>query len=96
MRSKLSARAGIASAPVTAFAPLAGAALTGSGTPWLVLPVGSMVAAVVGARAEHRAASTRRRGVIVADPAPDADGIVCATAPRDQVTVEFAWSDEAA
>jgi len=96
MRSHLIARAGLATAPVTVFAPAAGTALTGHGAPWIVAPVGSVVAAVVGIRAERRAASTRRRGVVVADPAPDADGIVCATAPRDLVGVDYAWSDEAA
>ncbi|MEY9909747.1 hypothetical protein ABIA35_005990 [Catenulispora sp. MAP12-49] len=96
MRSNLIARAGLASAPMTAFAPLAGAALTGHGVPWLLLPVGSMVAFVGGTCAERRTASARRRGFIVADPAPDADGVVCATAPRDLVGVEFTWVDEAA
>ena len=96
MLTNLIARAGLVSAPATAFAPLAGAALTGHGSPWLVLPVGSAVAVVVGTCADRRAASTRRRGVVVADPAPDADGIVCATAPRDLITVDYAWSDGAA
>lgn len=96
MRSNLIARAGLASAPMTAFAPLAGAALTGHGVPWLLLPVGSMVAFIGGTCAEKRAATTRRRGFVVADPAPDADGIVCATAPRDLITVDYAWSDGAA
>ena len=96
MNPKLIARAGLATAPATAFAPAVGAALTGHGTPWLALPVGSVVAAVVGTRAERRAASTRRRGVVIADPAPDADGIVCATAPRDVITVPYHWHDEAA
>jgi hypothetical protein len=89
------ARAGLASMPVTAFAPLAGAALTGYGTPWLLLPVGSVVAFVGGACAEKRAASTRRRGVVVSDPPPAEDGIVYATAPRDEITVEYRWSDAA-
>lgn len=96
MNPKLIARAGLASAPVTAFAPLAGAALTGHGAPWLLLPLGSVAAVVAGSRAEKRAASTRRRGVVVADPAPDEDGIVCATAPRDLITVAYQWHDEAA
>ncbi len=91
MLSKLIARAGLASMPVTAFAPLAGAALTGFGTPWMALPLGSVAAVVGGGCAHRRAASTRRRGVIVADPAPDADGIVTATAPRDLITVEYRW-----
>lgn len=96
MHPKLIARAALASLPVTAFAPLAGAALTGHGTPWLVLPVGSIVAFAVGTRAEKRAASTRRRGVVVSDPPPAPDGTVYATAPRDEITVEYRWSDEAA
>lgn len=95
MNPKLIARAGLATLPATAFAPLAGAALTGSGTAWLALPVGSAVAFVAGTRAERHTASTRRRGVVVADPAPDADGIVCATAPRDLITVDYSWSDVA-
>jgi hypothetical protein len=94
--ASFTARAGLASLPVTAFAPLAGAALTGYGTPWLLLPVGSAVAFAGGTCAEKRAAAGRRRGVVVSDPTPDVDGIVCATAPRDLVVVEFAWSDEAA
>lgn len=96
MRSHMIARAALASSPLTAFAPLAGAALTGSGTPWLLLPTASVVAFVGGTRAEKRAASTRHRGVIVSDPAPDANGTVYAVAPRDLVVVEYAWSDEAA
>lgn len=96
MRSHLIARAGLASLPVTAFAPLAGAVLTGYGTPWLVLPVGSMVALVGGGCAHRRGAATRRRGVVVSDPPPDEDGVVYAVAPRDQITVEFTWSDKAA
>lgn len=95
MRSHLIARAGLASAPVTAFAPLAGAALTGTGTPWLVLPVGSMVALVGGGCAHRRAALMRRRGVIVSDPPPAENGTVYATAPRDEITVEYRWSDVA-
>lgn len=90
----LAIRAGIASAPVTAFAPLAGAALTGHGTPWLVLPVGSVAALVAGARAEKREASTRR-GVVVSDPPPAEDGTVYAVAPRDEITVAYSWSDAA-
>jgi hypothetical protein len=96
MHPKLIARAGLVSAPVTAFAPLAGAALTGSGSPWLALPVGSVVAFAAGTRAARRAAQVRRRGVVVADPAPDADGTVYATAPRDLITVAYRWHDEAA
>lgn len=96
MNPKLLARAGLATAPVTAFAPAAGVALTGHGLPWIVLPVGSVVAAVVGTRADRRAASTRRHGLVVSDPPPAEDGIVYATAPRDEITVEYAWSDEAA
>lgn len=96
MLPKLIARAGLASAPVTAFAPLVGAAWTGSGIPWLVLPVGSVAAVIGGARAEKHAASTRRRGTVVSDLPPAEDGTVYAVAPRDEVTVEFAWSDEAA
>lgn len=95
MNPKLLARAGLASAPVTAFAPVAGAALTGHGSPWLVLPAASVVAAVVGTRGERRIASTRR-GLIVSDPPPAADGIVPGVAPRDAIVVEFTWSDEAA
>lgn len=95
MHPKLIARAGLASVPVTAFMPLAGAILTGSGTPWLVLPLGSVAAFVGGTRAEKRTASTRRRGVVVSDPAPDADGVVYAVAPRDEVTVEYRWHDAA-
>lgn len=95
MHLKLLARTGLVSAPVTAFAPAVGAALTGYGTPWLLLPVGSVVAFVGGTCAEKRTASTRRRGVIVSDPQPAADGVVYATAPRDQITVEFTWSDAA-
>ena len=94
MNPKLIARAGLASLPVTAFAPLAGAALTGYGTPWLVLPVGSMVALVGGGCAHRRAAATRRLGVIVADP--DLNELREATAPRDPITVPYHWSDEAA
>lgn len=86
-------RAGLASAPVTAFAPLAGAALTGHGTPWLVLPVGSVAAIVGGIRGEKR--TTIRRGVVVSDPPPADDGTVHAVAPRDEITVEYAWSDAA-
>lgn len=89
------ARAGLASAPLTAFTPLAGAALTGHGTPWLLLPVGSAVAFVGGTCADKRAASTRRRGVIVADPTPDENGVVYATAPRDLITVAYEWHDAA-
>jgi hypothetical protein len=88
-------RVGLASAPVTAFAPLAGAALTGSGSPWLVLPVGSVAAFVGGIRAEKREAATRRRGVVVSDPPPTADGTVYGIAPRDEITVEYRWSDAA-
>lgn len=95
MFPKLIARAGLASAPVTAFAPLAGAALTGHGTPWLVLPVGSVAAVIGGTRAEKRAAATRRRGVVVSEPPPAEDGTVYAVAPRDEITVEYAWSDVA-
>lgn len=95
MRSHLIARAGLASLPVTAFAPLAGAALTGYGTPWLLLPVGSMVALVGGGCAHRRTASTRRRGVVVSDPPPDEDGVVYGVAPRDEITVEYRWSDAA-
>lgn len=91
MRSHLIARAGLASLPVTAFAPLAGAALTGYGTPWLVLPLGSVAAALGGTRAHRRAALANRRGVIIADPSPDTDGVVTATAPRDLITVEYRW-----
>ncbi len=96
MHPKLLTRAGLASAPLTAFAPAAGAALTGSGALWLALPLGSVAAVVAGNRSERRAAQALRRGVIVADPAPDANGVMCATAPRDLVTVEYVWSDEAA
>ncbi len=88
-------RAGMASAPVTAFAPLAGAALTGHGTPWLVLPVGSMAAFVGGTCAKRRAAATTSRGVVVSDPPPTADGTVYGIAPRDEITVEYRWSDAA-
>ena len=95
MRSHLIARAGLASLPVTAFAPLAGAALTGYGTPWLMLPVGSVAAIVTGVRAERREASTRRRGVVVSDPPPDADGTVYAVPPRDEIAVEYSWADGA-
>ena len=90
------ARAGLVSAPFTAFAPLAAAALTGHGAPWLALPIGSMVAFVGGTCAERREASTIRRGVIVSDPQPAADGAVYGIAPRDEVTVECRWSDEVA
>lgn len=94
MNPKTLARAGIASAPVTAFAPVAGTALTGHGAPWLLLPLGSVAAAVAGTRAERRAASTRRRGVVVADP--DLNELrETLTAPRDLITVEYAWSNEA-
>lgn len=90
---KITTLAGLASAPVTAFAPLAGAALTGHGTPWLVLPVGSVAAVVAGTRADRRAASTRR-GVIIADP--DLNGLrETLTAPRDEITVDYSWSDAA-
>jgi len=95
MNPKLLARAGLATAPVTAFAPAAGTALTGYGSPWLALPVGSVVAAVVGIRAERRAASTRRRGVVVAEP--DLNGLrETLAAPRDLITVAYHWHDEAA
>ena len=95
MNPKLLARAGLATAPVTVFAPAAGTALTGHGSPWIVAPVGSVVAAVVGIRAERRTASTRRRGVIVADP--DLNELRQAlAAPRDVITVPYRWSDEAA
>jgi len=92
-RTSLATRAGLASLPVTAFAPAAGAALTGHGSPWLALPVGSVVAAVAGTRAQHRAASTRRRGVVVSDPppAPEPDLNVL----RDVITVEYRWTDAA-
>lgn len=92
---KITTLAGLASAPVTAFAPLAGAALTGHGTPWLVLPIGSAAAVVAGTRAEKREASTRRRGVVVSDPPPAEDGVMYAVAPRDEITVEYSWSDAA-
>jgi hypothetical protein len=95
MRSHLIARAGLASLPVTAFAPLAGAAMTGYGTPWMVLPIGSVVALVGGGCAHRRDAAIRRRGVIVADPDLN-DLRETLTAPRDEITVEFTWSDEAA
>lgn len=95
MNPKLIARAGLATLPATAFAPLAGAALTGTGVPWLLAPVGSAVAFVAGTCAERRAASARRRGVVVADPAPDENGVMRATAPRDLITVDYAWSDAA-
>lgn len=95
MHPKLLTRAGLASAPVTAFAPAVGAALTGYGTPWLLLPVGSMVAVIGGTCAEKRAALTRRRGVVVSDPPPAEDGTVYAVAPRDEITVDYAWSDVA-
>lgn len=88
--------AGWTSAPVTAFAPAAGAALTGYGVPWLLLPLGSVAAVVAGTRADRREASTRRRGVVVSDPPPAEDGTVYGVAPRDEITVEYAWSDEAA
>jgi hypothetical protein len=95
MNPKNLARAGLASLPLTAFAPVAGVALTGHGMPWVVAPVGSVVAAVVGIRAERRAASTRRRGLIVADP--DLNGLrETLAAPRDLITVDYRWSDEAA
>lgn len=96
MRSTLIARAGLASAPVTAFAPLIGATLTGYGTPWLALPIGSVAAFACGTRASRRTAAERRCGVIVSAPAAVETGIEYATAPRDEITVEFAWSDEAA
>lgn len=89
------ARAGLVSMPVTAFAPLAGAALAGTGTPFLVLPVGSVVAVVVGTCAEKREAAARRRGVVVSDPPPSEDGTVYAVAPRDEITIEYRWSDAA-
>ena len=91
----LTARAGLASMPVTAFAPLAGAALTGHGTPWLVLPVGSVVAVIGGTCAEKRAMRGVRRGVVVSDPPPAEDGVVYAVAPRDEITVDYSWSDAA-
>lgn len=94
MNPKLLARAGLATAPVTVFAPAVGTALTGHGSLWLVAPVGSVVAAVVGIRAEHRAASIRRRGVVVDDP--DLNGLrETLSAPRDLVTVDYQWSDVA-
>lgn len=86
---------GLGSMPLTAFAPLVGAALTGSGTPWLVLPVGSVAAFVAGTRAERREALTRRRGVVVSEPPPAVDGTVYAVAPRDEIRVEYRWSDAA-
>jgi phosphate/sulfate permease len=92
----LYARAGLGSLPVTAFAPLVGAATTGHGAPWVILPVGSMVAFVGGTCGERRAAASIRRGVVVSDPPPAEDGIVYAVAPRDEITVEYRWSDEAA
>lgn len=95
MNPKLLARAGLATAPVTAFAPVAGTALTGHGAPWLLLPLGSVAAAVAGTRAERRAARDRRLGVIVPDP--DLNGLrETLTAPRNEITVDYAWSDEAA
>lgn len=95
MNPKLLARAGLASLPLTAFAPVAGVVLTGHGTAWMALPVGSVVAAVVGTCTERRAASTRRRGFVVAEP--DLNGLrETLAAPRDLITVEFAWTDEAA
>jgi len=94
MRSNLIARTGLASLPLTAFAPVAGVALTGRGAAWMALPVGSVVAAVVGTCAARRDASTRRRGVIVDDP--DLNELREMTAPRDVITVPYRWSDEAA
>jgi len=53
-----------------------------------------VVAAVVGIRAERRAASARRRGVIVADP--DLNELrETVTAPRDEITIEYSWADVA-
>jgi hypothetical protein len=92
--SSLAVRAGVASLPVIAFAPLAGAALTGHGTPWLVLPVGSIAAMVGGARAEKREGSTRRRGVVV-DSVPPPAFEPDLNRLRDVVTVEYRWSDAA-
>lgn len=91
----LYARVGLASMPVTAFAPLVGAALTGHGAPWVILPVGSMVAFVGGTCAERRAAASVRRGVVVSDPNLN-ELRETLTAPRDEITVEYRWSDEAA
>ena len=94
--ASFTARAGLASLPVTAFAPLAGAALTGYGTPWLLLPVGSAVAFVGGTCAEKRTAAGRRRGVVVADPdLNELRETATATAPRDLITVDYRWSDAA-
>lgn len=93
MRSNLIARTGLASLPVTAFAPVAGVALTGHGAAWAALPVGSVVAAVVGTCAGRRAASTRRRGVVVSDPPPAAEPDL--NVLRDVITVEYRWSDAA-
>lgn len=94
MHPKTLARAGLASAPLTAFAPAAGAVLTGSGLPWLLLPVGSMVALVGGGCAHRRAASARHRGVVVAEP--DLNGLrETLTVPRDLITVDYQWSDVA-
>jgi len=94
MNPKLLARAGLASMPVTVFAPAAGTALTGHGATWLLLPLGSVAAAVAGTRADRRAASTRR-GVVVPDP--DLNELrETLTAPRDLITVDYSWSDEAA
>lgn len=95
MRSHLIARAGLASLPATAFAPLAGTAWTGYGTPWMVLPIGSVVALVGGGCAHRRAAAIRRRGVIVSEPSLNALRDACATAPRDEITVDYSWSDAA-
>lgn len=92
--SSLAVRAGFASMPATAFAPAIGSVLTGYGSPWLVLPIGSVVAIVGGTCAEKREAAARRVGVVVSDP--DLDELrETLTAPRDEITVEYRWSDAA-
>lgn len=87
-------RTGFASVPVTAFAPLAGAAVTGSGAVWLVLPAGSFAAIIGGACARSRVTPFSQHGVVL--DAPQAVVSTTGPAPRGEVTVEFAWSDEAA
>jgi hypothetical protein len=91
----LIARAGWCSLPVTAFGPLAGTVLTGRGTLWLVLPVGSLAAALGAGGTRSGQEQPTGRGVLLEASEPAVD-VVPAPAPAEQITVEYSWSDKAA